>query len=393
MGKKQRKLGFGIILISALALGLLIMTLGAFHYADGQYRILSNLAEKMITQYPEEEENIIALIKENSGMYQPVTQEGEHYLSVYGYEASDFISTYFITLFPVVVLFIGLLMALICFCYFYIKKIEKERIEMLTGYLEALNMGNEVGILPAKEDSFSALQDEIYKTVTNLYQTKEEAILVKENYADNLANIAHQMKTPLTSMSLMTQLSKEDSGEEYRTQFQNQIDRLLKLQEALLVLSRIDAGVLELERRDVDVYTLLQLSLEGLEEISAGKPIDVVLENRGEVSYSGDMEWSIEAFSNLIKNCMEYAKRQIQINYRQNPLYTEIAIQDDGEGFDRADIPHVFERFYRGGRAKNGGIGIGLALAKSLIQMQNGCIEAKNLPSGGACFNIRFYRH
>jgi hypothetical protein len=109
-------------------------------------------------------------------------------------------------------------------------------------------MGREVAILPNKEDFFSGLQDEIYKTVTTLYKTREEAVVVKENYADNLANIAHQMKTPLTSMSLMTQLLKSDLKEEYVEQFQKQLERLTKLEEALLLLSRIDVGVLELEK-------------------------------------------------------------------------------------------------------------------------------------------------
>jgi signal transduction histidine kinase len=254
-------------------------------------------------------------------------------------------------------------------------------------------MGREVTILPNKEDSFSGLQDEIYKTVTTLYKTREEAVAVKENYADNLANIAHQMRTPLTSMSLMTQLLKADRKEEYVEQLQKQIERLTKLEEALLLLSRIDAGVLELEKENVDVYTMLQLSVEGLEELPVAKALEIKLENRGTVSYVGDIEWSIEAFTNLIKNCMEYAKSRVTIEYIQNPIYTEIKVWDDGPGFAEQDLPHIFERFYRGGRAKNGGIGIGLALAKSLIAMQNGCVEAKKLPASGACFAVRFYCH
>lgn len=107
-----------------------------------------------------------------------------------------------------------------------------------------------------------------------------------------------------------------------------------------------------------------------------------------------DLEWTMEAFMNLMKNCMEHSNGgTIHCSYAQNPLYTEICIWDDGEGFVKEDIPHLFERFYRGQNANEGGIGIGLALSKEIIERQNGTIRAKNMPGGGACFEIRFYSH
>ncbi|MBA4689093.1 MAG: HAMP domain-containing histidine kinase [Candidatus Galacturonibacter soehngenii] len=347
----------------------------------------------LISKYPNDEQSIIKLIKDNSDIYHSFQTDNDNYLSLYGYEAQDFAKGYLKKMFPIVIMATSLVIGLVFVLFNTMRKRERERIEVLTRYLERLNLGREVTIVPNNEDSFSGLQDEIYKTVTTLYKTREEAVAVKENYADNLANIAHQMKTPLTSMSLITQLLKEDLQEEYLEQLQKQIERLTKLEEALLLLSRIDAGVLALEKENVDVYTMLLLAVEGLEELSVTKGCEIKLENRGVVSFMGDMEWSIEAFSNLIKNCMEYAKSQVTIEYSQNPLYTEIKVWDDGEGFAKQDISHIFERFYRGSRAREGGIGIGLALAKSLILIQNGCIEAKNLSSYGACFVVRFYCH
>jgi signal transduction histidine kinase len=393
MEKRAIKLGVSTILICVLLSGLLAMIVGALQYADSQYNILSNLSQKLISKYPNDEQSIIRLIKENSDIYHIVQNDKDNYLSLYGYEVKDFAYGYLKKMFPVVIMVICMVIGLVFVLFYIMKKSERERIEVLTRYLERLNMGREVTILPNKEDSFSGLQDEIYKTVTTLYKTREEAVAVKENYADNLANIAHQMRTPLTSMSLMTQLLKADRKEEYVEQLQKQIERLTKLEEALLLLSRIDAGVLELKKENVDVYTMLQLSVEGLEELPVAKALEIKLENRGTVSYVGDIEWSIEAFTNLIKNCMEYAKSRVTIEYIQNPIYTEIKVWDDGPGFAEQDLPHIFERFYRGGRAKNGGIGIGLALAKSLIAMQNGCVEAKKLPASGACFAVRFYCH
>ena len=107
-----------------------------------------------------------------------------------------------------------------------------------------------------------------------------------------------------------------------------------------------------------------------------------------------DLDWTMEAIINLMKNCMEHNKGGvITSTYGQNPLYTEIVIRDEGEGFAKEDMAHLFERFYRGKNAGEGGIGIGLALAKEIIERQNGTIRAKNLPEGGACFEIRFYSH
>lgn len=393
MEKKDNKLGLIILLICVFISALTVMVVGVLHYADSQYCILSNLTQQLISKYPNDEQNIIRMIKENSDIYHSVPIDTNNYLSLYGYEVQDFAKGYIKKMIPIVLMATSAVIGLVFAFFHIVRKNEKERIEVLTRYLARLNMGKEVTILPNKEDSLSGLQDEIYKTVTTLYKTREEAIAVKENYADNLANIAHQMKTPLTSMSLMTQLLKEDLKEEYVEQLQKQIERLTKLEEALLLLSRIDAGVLVLDKENVDVYTMLLLAVEGLADLPIAKTLEIKLENTGLISYLGDMEWSIEAFSNLIKNCMEYAKSQVTIEYIQNPLYTEIKVRDDGEGFVMQDIPHIFERFYRGSRAKEGGIGIGLALAKSLISMQNGCIEAKNTPANGAGFVVRFYCH
>ena len=97
---------------------------------------------------------------------------------------------------------------------------------------------------------------------------------------------------------------------------------------------------------------------------------------------------------NVMKNCMEHCPGgNLYCSYEQNPLYTEILIGDDGEGFAIEDIPHLFERFYRGKNASEGGIGIGLALAKEIIERENGTIRAKNKPDGGALFEICFYSH
>ena len=271
----------------------------------------------------------------------------------------------------------------------------QKRIADLTGYLERVNTGAGGTLIQTQEDDFSRLQDEIYKTVTTLCQTREEAVSAKKNFAENLANIAHQLKTPITAAFLSLQLMKKKTANEYADQIERQLERLNRLEEALLRISQIDAGTLPLKQEKVDLYTALNLAAENLSDLSRENHISIEIPEKGCVEFSGDLEWTMEAFINVMKNCMEHSGPggTVHCDYSGNPLYAEIRIWDDGEGFDPEDLPHLFERFYRGRRAAGNGIGIGLALARSVIELQNGTMTAYNLPDGGACLEIRIYCH
>lgn len=274
------------------------------------------------------------------------------------------------------------------------RKSMRRRLQGLTAYLEQANAGEAPVLSALGEDELSKLEDEIYKTVTYLYQTREEAVRAKNEFAHNLSNIAHQIRTPLTAISLCVQTMEGEAGKKEREQIQRQLMRLTHLEEALLLLARLDTGTLVLERKETDVYTLLLLAADNLQEIFAQYAVSVDVPELGEMTVQVDLDWTMEAVMNLMKNCAEHsAGGCVHCFYEQNPLYTEILVQDEGAGFAGEDIPHLFERFYRGRNAGESGIGIGLALAKEIIERQNGTIRAKNLPEGGACFEIRFYRH
>ncbi|MDE5933717.1 MAG: HAMP domain-containing histidine kinase [Lachnospiraceae bacterium] len=275
------------------------------------------------------------------------------------------------------------------------RKKETARIKALTDYLEKVNTGGDGVLFSVGEDDFSKLQDEIYKTVTELHQTRDEALRARNCFAENLYNIAHQLKTPITSISLSTQMMYESPSLAHLEQIQKQLARLTHLEEALLLLSRIEAGTLSLERKKVDVFTLLMLAADNLQELFAKADVTVVIPELDEAVIDADLDWTMEAVMNLFKNCMEHtpAGGRVFCSYAQNPLYVEIKIWDTGSGFAKEDIPHLFERFYRGKNAKSGGIGIGLALAKAIIESQNGTITAGNPADGGACFEIHFYCH
>lgn len=288
----------------------------------------------------------------------------------------------------------GLGVFLFIFTFLYRNKMEMLRIQGLADYLEQVNTGKAVILSTSGEDDFSKLEDEIYKTVTFLYQTKDAAIKVKNDFAENLSNIAHQIKTPITAISLSVQTLQKECAKKQLNQIQKQLIRLTHLEEALLLLSRLDVGTLVLKKEKIDVFTVLILAADNLQELLKESGTSIDIPEFGEMAITSDLEWTMQALINLMKNCMEHNRGgTIHCSYVQNPLYTEILIRDEGEGFAKEDLAHLFERFYRGRNAAEGGIGIGLALAKEIIERQNGTIRAKNMPDGGACFEIRFYSH
>lgn len=269
------------------------------------------------------------------------------------------------------------------------------RIKALTEYLEKINTGGQGLLWEPAEDEFSILQDEIYKTVTTLYQTRDNALAARNNFAENLANIAHQLKTPITAIHLSVQMAEERFEGIRMMEIKRQINRLSALEESLLLLSRIEAGTLALNRKPTDVFTLLTLASDNLYELFLKKGVRMDIPEQGAMDIMVDTEWTMEAVMNLMKNCMEASESgtAVYCSYEQNPLYVQIRVWDEGQGFDGEDLPHLFERFYRGKGGKDTGIGIGLSISKAIIEMQNGVIRAFNLPERGACFEIRFYSH
>ena len=385
-----------VLSVSLLAASMTALFLTDYYsraYAQG----LGQLYEKITEIQPEAETALLSALKEYrfESAHNREMREDENIVLQYGYRPNDFIQP--VVKHSVFFVMMGFLTGAILFVatlIFWHRK-DAERVKKLTDYLEKVNSGGSSVLLQTGEDSFSKLQDEIYKTVTALYQTRDEALKAKENFAENLYNIAHQIKTPITSISLSMQMMKKETTAPYQEQIRQQLSRLTHLEEGLMLLSRIDAGTLSFDSKEVDVFTLLMLSADNLQEMFFEKGVSVDIPESGAAAINADQNWTMEAVMNLLKNGMEHTPSggTIHCSYEQNPLYTQMRIWDDGAGFAKEDIPHLFERFYRGKDAKSDGIGIGLAFSKAIIERQRGTISAYNLPEGGACFEVRFYSH
>ena len=387
----SKKSNIKITILFVLSVSLIVAAMTTFlltiYYRQLCFHILGGFCESMIEKNPDFKQAALELLKT-----QDFHMTGENILSNFGYYPSN-LGIMDTTAFWIAALSFLTGGILFLFSFWYWHRKSDARIQALTGYLERINTGVQGVVLESSDDEFSKLQDEIYKTVTELYQTREEALTARNNFAENLSNIAHQLKTPITSISLTVQMAKEYLGDTRAAEIERQINRLMHLEEALLLLSRIDAGTLVFDRKPTDVFTILSLASDNLYELFMQKGVLIDIPEMGEMNVNVDLNWTMEAFMNLMKNCMEATgiDTAVHCSYEKNPLYVQIRIWDEGEGFAKEDFPHLFERFYHGEKAKNTGIGIGLSLSKAIIERQNGIIRAFNLPNGGACFEIRFY--
>ena len=387
----SKKSNLKITVLFVLSVSLIIAAMTAYlltiYYRHVCFHLLGGFCESMIEKNPDARQAVLEVLKTRG-----FRMTGENALSNFGYDPSNLGIADTPSLWIAAFSFLaGGILFLFSFWYWHRKS--DARIQALTRYLEKINTGVQGLVIEPSDDEFSKLQDELYKTVTELYQTREEALRARNNFAENLSNIAHQLKTPITSISLTVQMAKEHLGNARTAEIERQINRLMHLEEALLLLSRIDAGTLVLDRKQTDVFTILSLASDNLYELFMQNGVLIDIPEMGEMNTNVDLNWTMEAVMNLMKNCMEATETgtAVHCSYEKNPLYVQIRIWDEGEGFTKEDLPHLFERFYRGEKTENTGIGIGLSLSKAIIEMQNGIIRAFNLPNGGACFEIRFY--
>ena len=376
-------------------------------FNEVRYNDVATIIGVICEKDPTLQDTVMAAIKANWSMgrdeisqQEDMNLAGHQLLSRYGYEANQLVMPFgrigTVHILPML-LMIGIAGIVVVLQQHYYKK----RINELTDYLECVNREDEKVLLIKEEDNFSILEDAIYKTVNTLYESRKQALKDKQMLKDHLSDIAHQLKTPLTSMTIMSDLlADEAQDDEERScilQIQKQLTHLTDLINALLIFSKLDAQVIEMKQEKISVYILLLRVMEMIEPITSSKQQRFILEGEKaeEIQFIGDLKWSMEALYNLIKNASEYAPigSQITLSYEKNPLFTQIQIEDEGEGFNEEDIPHLFERFYKGKNASKDSVGIGLALARNLVAKQNGVIEAENRREGGARFTIKIYSH
>ncbi len=249
------------------------------------------------------------------------------------------------------------------------------------------------------EGELSILRSEICKMTITLREQAEALEKDKLYLSDSMSDISHQLKTPLASMYLIVSLMQKGDVTKQRHRellrdLQKLLERMNWLVASLLKISKLDAGTAEFQKEAVSVRKLIQTAADPLMIPMDLRNQTFVIECDDSVMFEGDFAWSTEAVGNILKNCMEHAPEGGTITMRGmgNAIFTSLEISDNGEGIDRNDLPHIFERFYVGKHSSENSVGIGLALAKMIVQEQNGTIEVENLPENGVRFRIKFYK-
>ncbi len=249
-----------------------------------------------------------------------------------------------------------------------------------------------------EEGELAILASELRKVTVRLRENAAQSQKDKELLADSLADISHQLRTPLTSLNLLlVTLRSEELTEEERKAKLREMSGLLKridwLVESLLKLSKLDAGTVLFDCRPVTVKNCLERALEPLRVPLELKGISVQMHVPAEVGFAGDDTWTAEAFSNILKNCMEHTPEggRLTIAAEESALWTKVSIADNGGGIAAEDLPHIFERFYKGKNSSVNSVGIGLALARRIVVEQNGILQAEN-SAEGARFTATFYK-
>lgn len=237
-----------------------------------------------------------------------------------------------------------------------------------------------------EDDEYSILRDELYKIIVNLKSLELESKRQKFNLKKDLANIAHQLKTPITSIGFMMDLIEIDKEniDVYIEKLILELDRLENFTEVLLKLSKVSSNTIEYKYEEISVKEII---VDILYKLNRDKSIEI--EYTGEdFIILGDDIWLYEGFLNIIKNSIEYTKDKLSIEFRSNPIYKEIKIKDNGMGLEKESIDRIFDRFYRGNTSGKG-YGIGLNLSKTIIENHNGEIKVYN--NNGLTFQIKFY--
>ena len=297
------------------------------------------------------------------------------------------------------ILFIGLALSIILL-YLKHEKDQNKEIKKIARCIEEINKKNySINIDENSEDELSILKNELYKITIMLKEDAENSKKDKLKLKDSLSDISHQLKTPLTSINIMLDniLDNPDMDSNTKEKFiqniKREITNISSLVGEILKLSKLDASVIKFEKEQVFINDLVEGAISNVEMMAELKNINIEVTNQDNIKLVCDAKWQIEAITNILKNCIEHSKDDstITIDIDSNKIYKQITIKDNGEGIDEKDLPHIFERFYKGKNASKDSVGIGLALAKTIIEKDNGSIKVDSKKGKQTIFTIKYY--
>lgn len=299
----------------------------------------------------------------------------------------------------IVFIMITIIILILAFLRFNSKK-DKE-INEITKYIEEINRKNyKLNIDEMSEDELSILKNEVYKTTIMLKEAAENSNKEKLQLKNSLSDISHQLKTPLTSILIILDnlIDDPDMDKEIREDFirdiKMEITNISFFVQAILKLSKLDTNSVDFIEEKTYIKDIVDEVIKNLSTLCDLRNIKIITKYKENAQITCDFRWQVEAFSNIIKNCIEHSKNNsdIFIEVDENNAYSQVVIKDNGTGIEKEDLTHIFERFYKGKNSSNESCGIGLSLAKSIIEKSNGYINVESKEGKGTTFIIKYFR-
>lgn len=360
------------------------------NYNDKINSIISNIKNK----YPNIEESDIIEIINNE-------EDSEDILSKYGIDSitkNDKVNNKLRIISLIIIITFDSLIILIFYLY---DKNKSKKIKEITKMISKINNRQfDIDINDFNEGELSILKNEISKTTIMLRQVADNSVKDKLNLKDSLGDISHQLKTPLTSITIMIDniLDNPDMDEKTRKRFLINIKREILninfLVMSLLKLSKFDANVVRFNKESVYLKDIIKESIKNVSMIKELKNITIKVSGDDNIKLLCDFKWQVESITNILKNSIEHTKEYgiVEVNYSENKLYTRILIKDNGKGIDSDDLPHIFDRFYKGENGSDDSFDIGLSLSKTIIEKEGGSITVKSTPNIGTIFTIKYLK-
>lgn len=396
--KINKKTLIFIIITSVVSLGLfgLLLKYQYRTYTINYNNKINSIISEVIKKYPEVNESDLIEIINSENEINILSKYGINDKSSSVIENDRLFKKYLI-------IDLSILFAIIItlYVYFVINKSKRtKKINKIIELISKINKRNfDIDIEDYTEDELSILKQEVYKTSLMLRSEADNSLKDKLNLKDSLSDISHQLKTPLTSITIMIDniLDNEEMDTKTKRKFlisiKREIININFLVQNLLKLSKFDANVIKFDKEEVLIKDIIDEAIKKVSALSELKGVSIKVSGDKGSTIKCDFMWEVEALSNIIKNSIEHIEGEgfVEVNYTKNKVYSRILIRDNGIGINEDDLPYIFDRFYKGKNSSKDSVGIGLALSKSIIEKDNGSISVKSTPKIGTIFTIKYF--
>ena len=278
---------------------------------------------------------------------------------------------------------------------------QEKKIAEINEYIKQINNKNYILKIEENDNGeLSKLRNELYKTTVLLKETAEISEKEKENLSTAIADISHQLKTPLTSIRIMLDNIQDNPDmekavrDDFLADISKQIDWISSLVVSLLKIAKFDAGTIKMENNEINAKNLIDNIVSNLAILIELKNIEIITTVDEKATFIADYKWQQEALTNILKNAIEHSKQnsRIYITVENTSLFLKIIIKDEGSGIDKEDLKHIFQRFYKTKNSSENSIGIGLPLAKAIIEQSNGYIRVETKYGEGTSFEVKYIK-